>query len=102
MKSNIFMSLFTCFLAFVRLYDFDFWGFSIFLCFSLLFSYAALLQFKTEKNKSKIIERNDLYKQLAFPKISSRSVGNSNILTFLVPSLKLYNEIKNAQNNEVH
>lgn len=90
------MSLLMYFLSIVRLQDKDFFGFTIFLLFGLLFSYAFIAQYNLDKINSKNLEKQNLYNELAFPKISSKIDGHSKILTFLVPSLKLYNEVKNA------
>lgn len=96
MKSNIFMSIFTFSLSIARLYFNDFIGFFIFNFFTIIFLYACFL----EINKKKIQKSKETFESLSAPSFSVELDGNSQIITFLVPSLKLFNKIKNEKLDE--
>lgn len=96
MKSSIFMSIFTFALSIVRLYFNDFIGFFVFNFFASIFLYASFLEFRKEK----IQKSRETFESLSAPSVSVELDGNSQIITFLVPSLKLFNKMKNEKINE--
>jgi hypothetical protein len=93
------MGFFLLFLSLVRFFEKDLYGFSIFLFFSSLFLTAFFLEnYKQVPQINTSDERKKVFLSLAQPRITSRTEGNSHIVTLIVPSLELFNEMKNNGN----
>jgi hypothetical protein len=93
--SSFLMGFFLLFLSLVRLFDKDYYGFSIFLFFSSLFFLSFFIESRRETKTKDSEERKRVFSSLSVPRVSSRKEGNSEITTLVVPSLELFNEMKN-------
>lgn len=92
-KNFIAFSFFMFFLSILRFLDNDLLGFVIFLLISFLFLFSYLLEHKRLKLLRTYQERKNTFIKLSSPKLSLRNEGESQIVTFIVPSLELFNEM---------
>lgn len=97
-KSILYFSLFLFVLSLFRFWDKDIIGFFLFFSISSLFFSSYCLELYKIKLQDKAEERKKVFSILSIPRISYRQEGNSEITTLVVPSLELFNEVKNHGN----
>lgn len=94
-KSILYFSLFLFVLSLLRFWDKDILGFFLFFSISSLFFSSYCLELYKIKLQDKIKERRKVFYTLSVPRIVYKQEGNSEITTLIVPSLELFNEVKN-------